>query len=132
MFQSTTLVGSLGSDPVSRTLPGGDTVVSFSVAVNKTWKDAQGQRKEKTTWWRVSCWRKLAEIASTYLTKGSKVLIMGDDAEARAYQNRDGQWVASLEITAQTLKLLSPKGETVAKGTDTGAPMADDDPEMPF
>lgn len=111
MYQSITLVGNLGSEPESRYLPAGDMVTTFSVAVNKTWKDASGQTQSKATWFRVSAWRKLGETASQYLKKGMKVLIVGEMQPARAYTDKNGQPAAQLELTADTIRFLDSKGE---------------------
>ena len=77
MYQQITLVGNLGNDPEMRYTPSGVPVVSFSLAVNKSWTTPDGQRQDRTTWFRVTAWRKTAEIVSQYLTKGRQVLIIG-------------------------------------------------------
>jgi single-strand DNA-binding protein len=105
MYQEITLVGKLGNDPEKRTTPGGKTVASFSLAVNKTWtKD--GQRQEKTTWFRCTAWEKQAEIVSANLTKGRKVMVVGEVEDARAFTDRDGNNRASLEVTASRIVFL--------------------------
>lgn len=110
MYQQITLVGNLGSDVELRYTPNGVPVASFSLAVSKTWmKD--GQRQEKTLWFRVSAWNKQAETVSQYLHKGSKVLVVGEIEEARAFTDRQGNNRASLEVTAQTIKFLSGRGD---------------------
>jgi len=76
------------------------------MAVNRTWTDADGNRKDKTTWFRVSAWQKLAEIVSQHLKKGSKVMVIGEVEEASVYTGKDGKAAASLEITAKTIKFL--------------------------
>jgi single-strand DNA-binding protein len=126
MYQSTTLVGNLGSDPESRFTPGGDMTCTFSVAVNKTWKDASGQTQSKTTWFRVTAWRKLGETASQYLKKGMKVLIVGEMQPARAYTDKSGQPAAQLELTAENIRFLDSKGEGQASTgqTQTAPPPA--------
>lgn len=105
MFQSITLVGFAGNDSEQRYTPGGDAVTSFNVAVNESWtKD--GEKHEKTTWHRVTCWRKLAEITGQYVKKGIQVLVVGT-VEARAWTDNAGNNRASLEVTANTVKFLS-------------------------
>lgn len=111
MYQQITLVGNLGNDPEMRYTPSGVPVVSFSLAVNKTWVNQEGQRQDKTLWFRVTAWRKQAETVSQYLHKGSKVLIIGEVEEARAFTDRDGNHRASLEVTAQTIKFLGGRGD---------------------
>lgn len=111
MYQQITLVGNLGQDPEMRYTPSGVPVTSFSVAVNKTWTNQEGQRQDKTTWFRVTTWRKQAEVVSQYLTKGSRVMVVGEMDEARPWTDRDGNNRASLEVTANQVRFLSGRGE---------------------
>lgn len=117
MYQQITLVGNVGQDPEMRYTPSGQAVTSFSVAVNKSWVNADGQRQEKTLWFKVTCWRKLAETVSEYVKKGSKVLVVGEVEEARPWTDRDGNQRASLEVTANTVRFLDskPQGSTEAQ-----------------
>lgn len=137
MYQQLMLIGNLGNDPEQRYTPGGVPVASFSLAVNRNWTDADGNRQSKSTWFRVTCWKKQSEIVAQYLTKGSKVMVIGEIEEARPYTDRDGNQRASLEVTAQTIKFLSGKGDDTENiGADlvqrpqTGHKQAD--PEIPF
>lgn len=111
MYQQLMLIGNLGSEAEMRYTPSGVPVSSFSLAVNKKWTGEDGQSHEKTTWFRITCWRKQAEIVAQYLTKGSRVMVIGEIEEAKPYTDRDGNMRASLEVTAQTVKFLSAKGE---------------------
>jgi single-strand DNA-binding protein len=110
MYQKTVVVGHLGKDPEMRYTPSGVPVTSFNVATTRKWTNANGEQQEKTTWFRVTCWRKLAELAAQYLQKGRLVLVEGD-IEAQAYTDREGNARASLELTASTLKFLGSRGE---------------------
>ncbi|EFJ2475472.1 single-stranded DNA-binding protein [Escherichia coli] len=84
------LIGNLGNDPEFRTLPNGNGVAQLSIATSETWKDKQtGEKKEKTEWHRVVIFGKLAEIASQYLRKGSKVFIEGA-LQTRKWQDQAG------------------------------------------
>lgn len=141
MYQQITLVGNLGQDPEMRYTPSGVPVTSFSLAVNKSWVGADGQRQDKTLWFRVTAWRKLAETASQYLTKGRQILVVGEVEEARPWTDRDGNQRASLEVTAQTIKFLNTRMDGAA-GSDPnssmgqGAPLGDgrelSDEDIPF
>lgn len=121
MFNQIILVGNLGGDPEMRYTPNGVPVTSFSLAVNKSWTTQEGQKQEKTTWYRITTWRKQAEIVSQYLTKGSKVLVVGELEEARMFTGRDGQVHVSLDVTAQTVRFLSGRGEGVGGAAESGA-----------
>lgn len=119
MYQQIVLIGNLGNDPEMRYTPSGVPVASFNLAVNKTWTNAEGQRQDKTTWFRVTTWRKNAEIASQYLTKGRQVLVVGELEDARAYTDRDGNLRASLEVTAQTIKFLGKNSDSSGSSHNT-------------
>jgi single-strand DNA-binding protein len=70
MYQRLVLVGRLGRDPEMRYTPDGTPVTSFSVATDRRWTDASGQQQERTVWFRVTAWRRLAETCNQYLRKG--------------------------------------------------------------
>ena len=71
------IIGNLTRDPELKQIPGGQTVVSFSVATNFTWKDQAGQKQERVEFHNIVAWRKLAEIVGQYVKKGSKVYVEG-------------------------------------------------------
>jgi single-strand DNA-binding protein len=129
MFQQITIVGNVGNDSEQRYTPSGDAVTSFNVAVTETWtKD--GEKHEKVTWHRVTCWRKLAEITGEYVKKGMRVLVVGT-VEARPWTDKSGTNRASLEVTAQTIRFLGARGDTQSATHDaqdaTGEAQADED-----
>ena len=111
MYQQVTLIGNLGNDPEMRYTPSGVPVASFNMAVNKSWTTQDGQRQDKTTWFRVTAWRRTAETVSQYLSKGRRVLVVGEVEEARPYTDRDGNPRASLEVTAQIIKFVGGRNE---------------------
>lgn len=108
-YQQMTIVGHLGRDPEMRYTPTGVPVTSFSVAVSRSWNDQNGQRQEKTTWFRVSAWRKTAEVVSQYAVKGSLVLVTGEIDEPRIWTDKDGNARVSLEMTAQNVRFLGSR-----------------------
>lgn len=121
MYQKTVIIGRLGRDPEMRFTQNGDPVTSFSVATDRRWKDASGQAMAKTTWFRVTAWRKLAETCNQYLTKGALVMVEGELAEPKPYQAQDGTWRASLDLTASAVKFLD-KREQDGAADDDGVP----------
>lgn len=137
MYTKLIIVGNLTADPTLRYTPSGVAVASFTVAVNKTWVDASGERKEKVTFYRCSAWRKLAETIAQYMTKGQRVLVEAEDIEARSYTNKNGEQVASLEVTANLVKFMTAKGDTAA-ATSGATAMAEgaggpvDENDIPF
>jgi single-strand DNA-binding protein len=124
-----TIIGNLGGDPEMRYLPSGEPVTSFNVAVNERRRQQDGTTQESTLWFRVSCWSKLAEVASTYLQKGRSVYVEGT-LSTREFQGNDGKTRFSLEIRARELQMLDRAGagaelegegmETVGAGAGAG------------
>lgn len=106
MNQRVEIIGRVGQSPDLKYTNTGKAVCNFSVATSETWKDAQGAKQEKTTWFRVAAWGKLAEVCNTYVHKGMLVNVAGT-VEARAYMNNAGQAAASLELTAKTVLFLT-------------------------
>ena len=119
MYQKTVVIGHLGRDPEMRYTPTGVPVTSFNIATTRKWTNQNGEAQEKTTWFRVTCWRKTAELAAQYLKKGRLVLVEGD-IDASAYTDREGSPRASLELTATTLKFLG--GAREEGGAPGGGP----------
>lgn len=112
-YQKMILVGNLGKDPEMRYTRDGTAVTSFSMAVNRKWNNSNGTKGEETTWFRVTAWRRTAEIAAQYLTKGREVMVEGrlkPDKETggpTVYQRQDGTFGASYEIVAERIVFLS-------------------------
>jgi single-strand DNA-binding protein len=113
MYQQITLVGNLGSDPEMRYTPSGVPVTTFSLAVNKSWTTQDGQRQDKTTWFRITAWRAQAETCSKYLSKGRQVLVIGEVEEAKPWTDKDGNTRASLEVTAQIVRFIGSRADSV-------------------
>ena len=113
MYQKLIIIGNLGRNPEQRFTPSGDPVTTFSVATSRKYGE-----KDETTWFRVSVWGKQAESCNKYLSKGSKGVVEGRlksnaDGNPRVYERKDGTWSASYEITAESVRFLTPKGEQV-------------------
>ena len=130
MYQKLIIVGRLGRDPEMRYTPDGTPVTSFSVATDRQWTDASGTKKQKMVWFRVSAWRKLAEVCNQYLKKGRQVLVEGEMAEPKPYQGSDGTWRASLDVTAQTVKFLG--SADTEQTTDPNRAHSEGTEEIPF
>ncbi len=136
MYQKLFLIGRLGRDPEMRYTTEGTPVTSFSVATDRRWTDSSGQSQERTVWFRVSAWRRLAETCNQYLTKGRLVFIEGTLTEPKPYQGKDGTWRASLDVTADSVKFLGGRegGGTAdsAAGADEAPSGANDETDIPF
>lgn len=106
-FNKAIILGNLTRDPERRSLPSGDSVVSFSVASNRYYT-SQGERKEDTEFHNIVIFGKMAETAAQYLKKGSLVLIEGR-LKTRTWQSQDGQKHYKTEIVAESMQ-LGPRG----------------------
>jgi len=123
MYQLITVVGNVGRAPELRYLPDGTAVCDFTVAVNKRWVTASGAPEEKVTWFKVVCWRRLAETVNQYVTKGRQVLAAGE-VEAEAWADKDGNARATLTLTARDVKFLGKHDADDAPGDDVdGGPL---------
>ena len=109
-FNRITIVGYLGRDPELRYTPDGTPVCDFSVATTERRKDRSGEMQDVTTWFRVTVWRRQAELAGQYLSKGRQVYVEGRLVQ-REYQDRDGNTRYSLEVTATDLQFIGSRGE---------------------
>ena len=104
------LIGNLGKDPDTRTLPSGQAVTNLALATDESYKDKQsGEMVSKTEWHRVSMFGRLAEISQQYLKKGSKVYIEGR-LQTRKWQDQSGQDRYSTDIVANEMQMLDSKG----------------------
>ncbi len=103
-WHQTIIVGNLGGDPDLKYLQSGTPVCNFSVAVTERWT-SNGERQEKTTWYRVNAWNRLGEICNQYLSKGRQVMVVGT-VEARGYTSNDGEARASLDLRASDVQFL--------------------------
>ncbi len=110
MYQTCIIVGNLGADAELRYTPSGTAVCDFRLATNERWNDRDGQLQEKTTWFRVTVWARMAESLHQYLTKGKQVLVEGT-IDASAYTAQDGTPRASLELRARNVRLLGGRGD---------------------
>lgn len=109
-FNKIIIVGNLGRDPELKYTPQGQGVCEFSVATSEKRKDNIGEIKEETTWFKVSFWGKLAEVASQYLSKGRQVYIEGR-LRTREWTDKEGRTRTSLEISGSELKLLGGRND---------------------
>ena len=146
MLNKVILIGRLGRDPEVRYMPNGEAVCNFSVATSESWKDQSGQRQERTEWHNITMYRKLAEIAGKYLTKGSQVYLEGR-IQSRKYQGKDGIERTACDIIVNEMKMLGGgNGEQQAQSAQAetptpphrqapaapAAPVDDVDDDIPF
>lgn len=108
-FQQVIIVGNVGRDVRFTYTQSGVPVADFSVAVTRRFGPAEN-RTERTAWFKVTCWRNLAEIANSYVKKGTQIMVIGT-IEASAYTDKSGNPAATLELTADNFQLLGSRGD---------------------
>ena len=105
MYQRITIIGTVGKTPEPHETSKGTPVTSFPVVTERKWTTAEGEREEKLTWFTVSAWGKLADIAVEFLKEGYSVLVEGEMEQARGYMV-NGQCRAQLEVRARVIRCL--------------------------
>lgn len=121
------LLGNLGADPELRYTPSGVPVATFNMATNERWKDKDGNDQQRTEWHRIVAWRRSAEIASEYLSKGRQVYIEGR-LQTRNWEGQDGIKRYTTEIIADRLVLV---GSRSGGGMDDFGPPPPSDDDAP-
>ena len=107
-------IGNLTADPEIRTMPNGEQVANFSIALNEKYKAKDGNVVENVEYVRIVLYRRLAEIAGQYLTKGSQVYIEGR-LKTRKWQDNNGQDRYSTEIQCDNFQMLSGRNQDAAQ-----------------
>jgi single-strand DNA-binding protein len=116
-FNKIIAIGNLGRDPELRYTPQGDAVCDFSIAVNDRKRDKSGEFQDVTTWFKVTLWRKLAENASKYLTKGRSVYVEGR-LQVEEWTDRDGKNRYTLIIQGSDIHFINEnRGDDMSSGS---------------
>ncbi len=113
------LIGRLGKDPEVRYTKGGDSVASFTLATDETWRDKQGNKQEKTEWHNIVAWGKLADFVQNYLKKGRLVYLEGR-IETRDWTDAQNVKHWKTEINARTIRFVGPPPDGAGRGAPRG------------
>ncbi len=125
------LIGRLGTDPEVRYTATGIAVARFNLATGEAHNDKDGNRQEKTEWHRIVVWKKLAEIAGKYLTKGRLVYIEGS-LQTTSWE-KDGVKRYTTEIVARDLQMLdSAANNSAGNNRDEREPGEPGEDDFPF
>lgn len=135
------LIGRVGRDPEIKALSSGATIATFSLATSEKWTDKDtGEKTEKTEWHRCVAWRKLAEIISQYVAKGSLIYVEGK-LQTRSWE-KDGEKRYATEILVNNMQMLDSRREgSTGKTTEdkrfgdpppNREPGSDDGEDIPF
>ena len=108
-FNQVTLMGNLTRDPDLRHIPSGQSVCSFSLALNRSFKGSDGNWQEATDYVDVVAWGPLGERVAQYVTKGRPVLVSGR-LQSQSWE-KDGQKRTKVEVVANDVTFLGGRGE---------------------
>ncbi len=104
-FNKVTLLGNLTRDPELRTTPSGRSVCSFSLAVNRTWNNQQGEKQEDVSFFDCTAWGKAGEIIYQYTQKGQALLVSGR-LNQRTWE-QDGQKRSKVDVVVEDFNFIS-------------------------
>lgn len=123
MLNRVVLVGRLTKDPELRYTPNGIAVANFTVAINRPFKNQQGEQEADF----VNCvtWRKQAENLANYMRKGSQIGVDGR-IQTRSYDNQEGRRVFITEVLAESITFLESRGSSQSR-SDMGGGYAQND-----
>ena len=126
-----TVIGHLGGDPALRHTKNGTPVAAFTVATNRAWKNAAGERQEHTDWHHVVTFARLAEIVAEYLKQGTQVYVQGE-SRTESWE-KDGQTHYRTRLYCRELVMLTPKAKDDAVADDEEPPEdAELEDDLPF
>jgi len=104
----TQIAGNLTREIEMRYTPNGTAVANMSMAINRTWKDKEGNKQEDVSYVRVVVWGKMAENAAEYLAKGSNVFVEGR-MQSRSWEGADGKKQYGMDVVASNVQYLDKK-----------------------
>ncbi len=134
-FNKVILLGNLTADPEQRTTPSGQSVTSFSLAVNRTWNDANGQRQEETSFINCTAWGQRGETIAKYVQKGRQLLVSGR-LQQRSWDDKDtGKKRSTIDVIVEEFSFVSdgrggsngPSTSTSSASSSKAAPAPVDD-----
>ncbi len=131
-FSKAIITGNLTRDPELRTTPSGTSVCGFAVAVNRVYRDANGEQKEDVSFIDCSAWGKLGEMISQYAKKGSGVLVSGR-LDQRSWEDKNGGGKRSrVEIVVEDFNFIGNRDGGSSSGNyGNAAPSSSDDNNIP-
>ena len=106
-FNKVILLGNLTADPELRTTPNGQNVTSFSLAINRTWNSANGERQEETSFINCTAWGKTGETIAKYVSRGRQLLVSGR-LQQRTWQDKDtGKNRSAIDVIVEEFRFVS-------------------------
>ena len=127
-MNKTFLIGNLTKDVDLRTTQSGKSVASFTIAVNRRFKDKEGEKQ--TDFFSIIAWGQLGEMCGKYLAKGRKVAVVGE-LPTRSYE-KDGVKRYITEIIADEVEFLSPRETPQESAQEAQGGFVDIEGDLPF
>ena len=133
MLNKVMLIGYAGADSEMKFTQAGIPVANFSLAVKEVYKNGDGEKKTNTLWIRCVAWRRWAEIAGEFVTKGKFLFIEGR-LQLRSYEDREGKKRDVTEVVVTLLRLLGPakNGNSAKAAESSKAAEPADEGDNPF
>jgi len=131
MLNKVMIIGNLTRDPEARKTNDGTSVAKFGLAINRKWKDQQGQQKEETTFVDVDVWGNSADFCRDYLRKGNRVFVEGRLKLDQWTDQQTGQNRQRLGVVAVSVQNLSPRQEPQQQPQQQQAPAFNPAPPPP-
>ncbi len=125
-------IGNLTKDPETRYMPNGDAVTNVSIACNETWKDKNGEKKERVEYVNLTFFRKLAEAVGEHLKKGESIFVEGA-LRTEKYTDKSGVEKYATKVVVDKMQMLGSKQKSASQGK-TAAKSAENslDDDIPF
>lgn len=115
-FNKVILMGNLTRDPETRTTPNGQSVTSFALAVNRTWRNQAGENQESVSYIDCVAWGKPGEIIAQYLGKGRALLVSGR-LDQRSWEDKEsGQKRSKVEVVVEDFNFVDSRGTEASGG----------------
>jgi single-strand DNA-binding protein len=111
------LMGNLTRDPELRYTSSGQPVCNFSLAMNRYFKDKEGERKEETTFMRITVWGKQGENCAQYLSKGRAAFVEGR-LDSRSWEDDEGNKRTAVDVVAENVQFLGGPRDSDDSDTD--------------
>ena len=128
-------MGNLTADPETRTTPNGQNVTSFSLAINRTWNNASGERQEETSFINCTAWGKTGETIAKYVSKGRQLLVSGR-LQQRTWQDKDtGKNRSAIDVVVEEFSFVNDGSRGGASNNSvpvSSEPVVEEIPDEPI
>lgn len=125
------LMGNVGKDPEGKYTNSGKKVVSFSIAVNNSYKNQNGETKKETEWFNVEVWGKLGDVIQEYVHKGSQLYVEGRLKTDR-FEDKNGDMKYFTKVVMSTFQFLGSNGSGNPRQAEVEIPAETDEDSIPF